>query len=96
MFGYQESFYKIEKKASIQTRNGEQIVEIRVDEYSKYISIYGKAIDIIFLYNNEEDMNKDWQRIISEPEVKVSELLWHEKIISHSTGYTKDGCVIMY
>ncbi len=64
----------------------------------KYISIRGKNLDILLLYKNgsEENLILDWVRIISEPEVKVDELQWFEKVSNHGTGVTRDGCVIIY
>jgi hypothetical protein len=123
MFRYQEQEYEIEKCFIIQSKDGEQIVEIRaaklepqwvfgivkrirndvpsllnMDRNKKYISIKGENLDILLLYRNgsEEEMNLDWSRIVSEPDVKVNELKWFEKVSNHEMGVTRDGCVIIY
>ena len=63
----------------------------------RYISISGCA-DLLLLYleGHAADLESDWQRLVSEPEVHVSELLWHEVVEHHSLGRRKDGTIIMY
>jgi hypothetical protein len=65
---------------------------------NKYIAIEGKSIDLLFFYKpgQEADLDSDWQRLVNEPEVKVEELKWFEKVTGHGTGETRDGAYIMY
>lgn len=63
----------------------------------RYIAISGSA-DLLLLYQegHAADLESDWQRLIAEPEVRVSELLWYEVVEHHSLGRRKDGFVVMY
>lgn len=59
----------------------------------------GKLVmDVLLLYPDEyaQNLAADWQRLCTEPQLKLSELQHFERIVGHGTGYRRDGCVVMY
>ncbi|MEX3983918.1 hypothetical protein AB4Y45_33575 [Paraburkholderia sp. EG287A] len=110
MLGYQEPAYVVEREAEMPVGGGRiQHFEVRREGTVPftpgtlpYIALEehdaeGKRVtDLLFQYDSEEAPNTDWERLISEPTVRVADLCWVQKIVNHHVGYGKDGGIAMY
>ena len=71
---------------------------------STYLSVEGfdnegrLVMDVLLLYRAQdaEHLAGDWARLCSEPELRLDELRWFERIDGHGTGRRRDGVVCMY
>lgn len=65
---------------------------------ARYIAIVGGGCDLLLLYqlHQADDLETDWNRIVSEPDLGIKDLLCFEYVVGHGTSYTKDGTTTMY
>ncbi len=56
------------------------------------------VMDVLLLYREEDlpHLETDWARLCAEPQLRLSELHWFERIDGHATGRRRDGAVCMY
>lgn len=106
MFGYLEAPYTVLRQASLEVRNRTQHFEVRQAsapaQQKPYIALFcsdkqGRPVfDYLLLYQDQAQLEADWQRLVSEAAVGLRELMWDELIVEHATGYNRQGGVSMY
>lgn len=107
MLGYIESPYTVEKKYEAQRANHREVGELRSPQNGsrgRYIalmlySLDGEQIgDHLLMYKGGagKHLDSDWNRVVTEPDVKLDDLKFSERIVAHHVGYGRDGSVIMY